>query len=277
MARILLAGCGAIGTQLGTQLQTAGHQVYGLRRSATPLPFSTIQHDLSRPFAQGVLPDGLDYVVHTGTPAERTDAGYEAGYPRAVSNLLQALQGGTLKRFIFVSSTAVYHQDDGSVVDEDSPTEPQRFNGIRVLQAEQLLAESGVPHTSVRFGGIYGAGRNWLIRRVQSGTEVQSEPPKYTNRIHQDDCVGVLRFLIEQNEQATPLHDIYVAVDDDPATEADVCSWLATQLKAAAPTLISSDAMAPRNKRCCNQRLKQAGFEFKFPSYKEGYREILFV
>ena len=172
MARILLAGCGSIGTQLGLALQADGHEVFGLRRSDIALPFPTLQADMSQPLPAGLLPARLDYIVHTGTPSERSDAGYMAGYPAAVQNLLNALAEHRLKRFFFISSTAVYAQDDGSWVDETSPTEPQRFNGIRVLEAERIINQSNQPGTSIRFGGIYGPGRTWLLRRVQAGAEV---------------------------------------------------------------------------------------------------------
>ncbi|RLT95614.1 MAG: NAD-dependent epimerase/dehydratase family protein [Ketobacter sp.] len=271
MARILLAGCGSIGTQLGLALQADGHEVFGLRRSDIALPFPTLQADMSQPLPAGLLPARLDYIVHTGTPSERSDAGYMAGYPAAVQNLLNALAERRLKRFFFISSTAVYAQDDGSWVDETSPTEPQRFNGIRVLEAERIINQSNQPGTSIRFGGIYGPGRTWLLRRVQAGAEVQAQPPKYTNRIHQDDCVGVIKHLLELNEQGTPLADCYVAVDDDPADEATVCSWLALQLKAPPPVPINTDSHASQNKRCSNQRLHDCGYQFRFPSFREGY------
>lgn len=275
MARILLAGCGSIGTQLGEQLQAAGHEVYGLRRSAVAMAFPSIQADLSKPLPDDLLPADLHYVVHTGTPTERSDAGYETGYPRAVKHLLKALQGHALRRFLFVSSTAVYHQDDGSWVDEHSTTHPQRYNGVRMLEAEALLEESGLPYSAVRFGGIYGGGRSWLIRRVQAGAEIQSEPPKYTNRIHQDDCVGVLRHLIEQSEQGAPLHSVYVAVDDDPADEATVCRWLASQLGAPDPKPVCAADPASQNKRCNNKLLKTTGYGFTFPDFRAGYQATL--
>ena len=275
MARILLAGCGSIGIQLGLELQAQGHEVFGLRRSAVELPFPRLQADLSQPITAGLLPTQLDYVVHTGTPSERSDAGYQAGYPEAVRNLLAALSQPTLKRFFFVSSTAVYAQDDGSKVDETSVTQPSRFNGTRVLEAEHLALQSGHPATCIRFGGIYGPGRNWLIRRVQEGATVQAEPAKYTNRIHQDDCVGVIHFLIDQAERGMPLEPIYLAVDDDPADEATVCHWLAQQLNAPTPTTAPGEPNAPQNKRCSNQLLRNAGYQFRYPSFREGYLGIL--
>ncbi|MEE2733685.1 MAG: SDR family oxidoreductase [Pseudomonadota bacterium] len=276
MARILLAGCGSIGTQLGLQLQNAGHQVWGLKRSPDTLPFPGLQGDLGQPLASTLLPPALDYVIHTGTPAERSDAGYRAGYPLAVQHLLDALGEQRLQRFIFVSSTAVYAQDDGSWVDETSATEPQAYNGRRVLEAERLVQASAQTATCVRFGGIYGPGRNWLLRRVQGGADVQVEPPKYTNRIHQDDCVGVLAHLLQLAEQRATLAECYLAVDDDPADEASVCSWLAQQLKAPQPTPNNpTDTPPAQNKRCRNQRLRNSGYAFQYPSFREGYQDVL--
>ncbi|MFZ5603219.1 MAG: SDR family oxidoreductase [Pseudomonadota bacterium] len=271
MTTVLLAGCGAIGTQLGVQLQQAGYRVIGLRRSAVASPFPLLQADFTAPLDPALFNEPIHYVVHTATPGERSDAGYEKAYPGSVRNLLAALRGHPVRRFFFVSSTAVYAQDDGSWVDETSPTEPLEFNGVRMVEAERLLQESGVPATSVRFGGIYGPGRNWLVNRVKKGCSVQSQPPKYTNRIHQDDCVGVLQFLLQKNDSGVALDDCYVAVDDDPASEEAVCRWLAQQLGAPEPVLEIAAADAPQNKRCRNQRLRALGYVFTYPDFRSGY------
>ena len=98
---------------------------------------------------------------------------------------------------VFVSSTSVYGQKDASWVNEDSPAEPVSYSGKRLLEAEQLLLDS--PHTicNVRFSGIYGPGRQRLIRQVIEGHGTAKEPLLYSNRIHADDCAGVLAHLIE--------------------------------------------------------------------------------
>ena len=147
MPTVLLAGCGAIGTQLGIQLQQAGYRVIGLRRSAVTSPFPLLQTDFTAPLDPALFKEPIHYVVHTATPGERSDAGYEKAYPGSVRNLLSALLHHPLRRFFFVSSTAVYAQDAGEWVDETSITAPVNFNGTRMLEAEQLLLHSGVPAT----------------------------------------------------------------------------------------------------------------------------------
>lgn len=276
---VLLAGCGSIGMALGTVLQQAGFAVVGLRRSVVDAPFPLLQADLTRPLPAGIfakLGQPIHFVVHTGTPAARTDLAYRQAYPDALGHLLDALQGQPLQRFFFVSSTAVYGQDRGEWIDETSPTEPRQFNGIRTLEAERLLLSSGAPATCVRFGGIYGQGRNFLLRRVQQGCEVQTDPPAYTNRIHQDDCVGLLAFLLQRAEKGLALESVYLGVDDDPASDETVCAWLATRLQAPAPKpKTASGQNAGQNKRGNNARIRQLGYRFRYPDFRSGYGAIL--
>lgn len=275
MTTVLLAGCGHIGLALGTALQAAGFAVIGLRRSAVAAPFPMLRADFTQPLDPALFTQPIHYVVHTATPGERSDASYAKAYPGSVKHLLHALRGHPIKRFFFVSSTAVYAQDAGEWVDETSITAPVTFNGIRMLEAEKLLLDSSVPATCVRFGGIYGQGRNFLIRRVQNGAEVQSVPPCYTNRIHQDDCVGMLQFLIERNEAGVALEPVYLGVDDDPASEETVCCWLAQTLDAPPPLLKTAPHGAAQNKRCANARIRQLGYRFRHPDFRSGYSAVL--
>lgn len=275
MATILLAGCGTIGTRLGKQLANEGHRPIGLRRSAMQPGFECLQADLSQPSSLTILPERIDYVIYTATPSEYSDEGYRAAYPVGVAHLIAALGSREVKRFFFVSSTGVYHQNDGSIVDENSPTLPTKFNGTHILEAEQILAHSGFNGTSVRFGGIYGGTRTRLLDKVRKGCEAQRTPPKYSNRIHEKDCVNVLAYLIAQCEQGVTLAECYVGVDDEPTDEVTVYTWLAKALGAPEPLIVEAEAGSPQNKRCSNAHLKALGFEFEFPTFKEGYSDMI--
>lgn len=274
MKTVLLAGCGKIGLALGQALLQAGFQPIGLRRSQVPAAFPLLQADFTRPLDPALFRTPIDYVVHTATPAARSDEAYAKAYPGSVRHLLAALQDHPLQRFFFVSSTAVYGQQQGEWVDETSPAEPQQFNGVRMLEAETLLRHSGVPATCVRFGGIYGQGGNFLIRKIQAGTEVQREPPAYTNRIHHDDCVGMLQFLLEQAAAGTALEPVYLGVDDEPVSEDVLYQWLAQRLGAPAPVPVTRPG-APQNKRCSNARIRALGYRFRYPDFRSGYAALL--
>ena len=275
--RILIAGCGDIGTALGVELAAAGHEVWGLRRHPAGLPgaIRPFRADLTRPATLAGLPGAIDIVVYTAAPGESTDSVYRATYVDGLRTLLQTLaaQERPPHRVVFTSSTAVYGQTDGSWVDETSPTAPRDFRGRRLLEAERLLAASPILATVLRLGGIYGSGRTRLVDRLRRGKAACAEgPPRYGNRIHRQDCVGALRHIVEL---ARP-ESLYLAVDQDPADECEVLCWLAGQLGLPAPAVLPAGRASRRhNKRCRNGRLVASGYRFQYPTFREGYAAVL--
>ena len=273
--RILIAGCGDIGNALGIALIKDGHKVWGLRRNTGALAagLSPLQVDLGEPIAPGTLPDNVSAVVYTAAPNERTDAAYHRAYVKGVSHLLYALT--PTARVFFVSSTSVYGQTTGEWVDEASPTTPPGFNGRQILEAERLVHAAPSRSTCVRFGGIYGPARARLAKQVLAGDgalKADSAPgvPFFTNRIHRDDCVSLLHFLLTL--PATP--EILLGVDSDPAPYNDVLQWIATRAKKSLQVPNSSPSLGP-NKRCSNRALQSLGFQLRYPSFRDGYGEIL--
>jgi nucleoside-diphosphate-sugar epimerase len=217
--------------------------------------------------------EAFDVIVISMTPAERSDAGYEQAYVQTCRNLVAGLKRHQQqpRLVLFVSSTAVYGQNDGSWVDESSPTQPESFSGNRLLEAEQVIQESGFAHSCVRFSGIYGPGRNRLIEQVKQ--QRASASPHYTNRIHADDCAGVLAHLIElQHKQ--DLAPVYLATDSSPTPMVEVVSWIAEQL--GIRDFLASDAVNERgNKRISNQRLLASGYSFRYPDFRAGYASLI--
>lgn len=273
--RILIAGCGRIGTRLGLQLAEQGMTVYGLRRSDRPLPpaIMPIRANVAKdPGLADKLPAALDRVYIILTPDQYDDAGYKRSYVDGTAHLIEALSasGNTDCRIIFVSSTGVYGQSDGGWVDEESPTRPTRFSGQRLLEAEAIAATHAGQTVSVRFGGIYGPGREALLRRVLEGGSCQSEPPLYTNRIHEDDCVGILAHL----GQLPHPEPVYIGVDSAPVSQCEVMDWLAAKLNQGTVARKHADG-GLAGKRCSNRRLLASGYALRFPDYRAGYSALL--
>jgi len=280
MARILITGCGDVGTALGLELLQASHQVWGLKRNPATLPpgIQPLIADLSEPMSLQALPPDLDYIFYTAAADGFSEARYRAAYVDGVGNLLAALEKGCQKprRVFFTSSTAVYAQDQGQWVDEESPAEATGFSGRCLRDGETLLGNGPYPTTVVRFGGIYGPGRTRLIDSLRNGTATCVEtPPAYTNRIHRDDCAAVLRHLMALPDPAP----LYLGVDDDPAPQCQVLRWLAERLGVPGPRVVSAPTAATAtmrgNKRCSNRRLRKSGFQFRYPGYKDGYAALL--
>src|SRR5262245_6976008 len=254
MSNVLIAGCGYVGSGLARRRVERGDNVFGLRRNPVALPsgVAPIAADLAVPRSLAELPAALDVVVYAASPGGRDDAFYRTTYVEGLRNLLAALAAQRQKprRTIFVSSTAVYGQSRGEWVDETSPTEPTHFSGRRLLEAEAMLRESEFPGVVLRLAGIYGPRRTRLVDEVRQGrAAIARGGPRYTNRIHRDDCAGALDHLIELAEPAA----CYLGVDCEPEDEAVVLRWLAGVLGASPPRVGGADQRrAPRggNKRC---------------------------
>lgn len=275
---VLVAGCGYVGSALAAELVRAGHRVWGLRRDVRGLPAGVlpVAADLLSRTALDVLDDAIDRVVYAASPADRSERAYEDAYLRGLENVLVVLErkGAPLARVILTSSTAVYAQDDGSGVDESSPAEPARPAGRTLLEAERMLRGRAFEGVALRFAGIYGPGRTWLVRRVHSGAARvlrRADPPRYGNRIHRDDCAGALAHLLAL-ERVEP---IYLGVDDAPAPLAEVYDFVAELLGVPPPAEGDSDEGRGGNKRCSNARLRASGYAPRVPSYREGYPPIV--
>jgi nucleoside-diphosphate-sugar epimerase len=276
MSRVLIAGCGYVGAALGERLIDASHEVWGLRRKPRSLPegIEPIEGDLIE--SQRLdLPDGLDFVAYLASPIGSEDAHYRRVYVDGVRALIQALEDRAQRpRLLLATSTAVYGQTGGEWVDESSETAPRDFRGARLLEGERIALGGALPATVIRFGGIYGPRRTGLVDRVRAGRAVyRAEPPRYTNRIHRDDCAGALQHLMELEAPDS----IYVAVDQEPVEERIVLRWLAGALGSSEPrsARAGEGRSSASNKRCRNDRLLRAGYIFRYPTFREGYRAVL--
>jgi len=274
MASIVIVGCGSVGGILAKNLSATGHDVIGVRRKPprTADGVSYIAADIGISDQLAELPDTVDVVFFMASADDGGEQAYRAVYETGLGNVLQRYKG---KPCFFVSSTRVYGQDAGEWVDENSVAEPNSIAGQIISRAERQVWSEGAENVVVRFSGIYGPGRNHLITMARQSPCLQQTPPYYTNRIHQQDCAGVLAFLLARRLAAKPLANCYLASDDYPAPQWDVVSWLAEQMGCSPPTVKPMAAAAGQNKRCCNRRLKELGYRFEFPDYRMGYRELI--
>lgn len=275
--RILIAGCGDVGTEVGLRLAALGWTVFGGRRRPEVLPGAIhgVRSDLEGDL--GPVPPDLDVVVHAAAAGGRGAAGYRAVYRDGLGRLLERLErdGQSPRQVIFVSATSVYGVSDGSDVDEDTPTEPAHETGQALVEAERLLAGSRFRGTSLRLAGIYGPGRTRLVDTVRDGTARQPSGDHPTNRIHRDDAAAAIVHLLTAVADPAP---VYVGVDHDQAQLAEVQRFLAAELGVPDPPVAGPDEDPGRRsgaKRCRGDRLRATGFSFRYPTYREGYRSIL--
>ncbi|MBI2434963.1 MAG: SDR family oxidoreductase [Candidatus Hydrogenedentes bacterium] len=280
MQTILIAGCGYVGTTLALRLSRAGHQVWAIRRNTAALPdgIHPIQADLLNLESLRPLPAYFDFVFYTAGAASFDETAYRSAYVDGLWNVLETLEveGRRPQRVFFTSSTGVYHQNQGEWLEETSPTTPDRFSGQCLLEGEELLQGSMFAGTVVRLGGIYGPGRTRLLDLVRAGqAECVKSRTTYLNLIHRDDAAGILEHLMNLDHP----EELYLGVDHEPVERCTLLRWMAAKLRLPAPRMVhEQEQHEPQrggNRRFLNTRIKKTGYSFQYPTYREGYRELL--
>ncbi|HXO96166.1 MAG TPA: NAD-dependent epimerase/dehydratase family protein, partial [Chthoniobacterales bacterium] len=145
LSSALVIGCGYVGEGLLRALSEQGWQAIGLTLSdgsAAKLRSSGLkvmaadirQHD----FARDLRAKSFSLVVHCASSGGGGSESYQALFECGTRNVFAALEIG---HFLFVSSTSVYAQTDGSSVDELSPAKPERATGKILRKAEDHVLD----------------------------------------------------------------------------------------------------------------------------------------
>ncbi|MFK8001575.1 MAG: NAD-dependent epimerase/dehydratase family protein [Polyangiales bacterium] len=265
--KVLIAGCGYVGSSLATMLVRGGDEVTTLRRSEKRTPGAKlVRADLAELTALRAALAGLrfDAVVYSASPGGRSDEAYRRAYVDGLRNILAT---NATPKIILVGSSGVQERGGGAWVDETTPITPNGFVAQRLLEAEALVRRRG--GTTLRLAGIYGPGRERLIDNVATGSAKIPETPIYTNRVHRDDAAGMLAHLLRHESR----QDLYFGCDLEAAPYADVLRFIASELKVAPPE--TGEATRRSNKRIRSARIVRTGFRHLYPTYREGYRAII--
>jgi len=292
--RTLIVGCGYVGLPLGAELARQGHEVFGLRRSAAAenelkaAGIRPLAGDVTKPETLAKLPRKFDWVVNCVAAGGSAD-NYRQIYLEGNRNLVSWLADSPPDKFVYTSSTSVYGQNDGSIVTEKSPAEPEADTAKVLVETEKLLLdESGsrgrsphqkFPAVVLRVAGIYGPGRgHWFKQFLRGEAHIEGDGSRWLNMIHRDDVASCIIAALK-NARAG---EIYNAVDNEPVTQLKFFEWLAAELKRPLPQKIPVSAEIRRkrgvtNKRVCNAKLRaELKYVFQFPGFRTGYgAEIL--
>ena len=269
---MLVVGLGDLGARIAGRAVELDLPAMGMRRSPRQTSELTlISHDASTPWPD--LPQKPSDVVVCLPPSERSEAGYEQNYYRVAQQGIAALQQQAPRAHVWlISSTSVYAQQQGEWVTEDAPAEPERATAKVIRRAEQLWLDSTQPATILRPAGLYGPGRSFLIRQAKEAYTVADETPVYTNRIHVVDAARAVLHLIKRRRDGFAPPEIVNLVDRDPVSMQDLLAELQSRM-GIVPT--EARILGRGSKRVSGERLAATGFVWAYPSWREGYGEML--
>ena len=286
--RVLIVGCGYVGLPLGARLALEGHEVYGLRRNPAAEPelraagIQPLFADITHPGELDKLPSDFDWVVNcVAAGGDRDD--YCKIYFDGTARLLDWLGRNPPQKYVYTSSTSVYGQNDGSLVDESSPVKPAVETSQILVATENVLQRAATasaidsrqkdfPAVILRVAGIYGPGRGHAFKQFLSGhARIEGDGARYLNMIHRDDVCGC---IIAATQKGRP-GQIYNAVDNEPVKQLDFYQWLAGVLKKEAPQAEPESLTRRRgitNKRVSNVKLRgELEYTFQYPDFRTGY------
>jgi nucleoside-diphosphate-sugar epimerase len=289
MDRLVILGCGYVGLELCRQRRDS-HEVVGVRRSDAGIEAieaaggTGVRADLTDPGSLERVPDADAVVFAASAGGRGADAAretYVEGQRTAIEALCQ--REDPPDRYVYTSSTGVYGDHGGDWVDEETPLDPDSDRASVLVEAErvalELPAEFGVDGTVARFAGLYGPDR-YRLERYLDGPVTEG----YLNLVHRDDAAGAVAHLLQADRARG---DVVLVADDDPVSKWAFADWLAEQCGVDAPPKetvaerLDGDVPAARarriraSKRCRNDRLRSLGYEFRFPTAREGYRAAI--
>lgn len=287
----MIFGCGYVGTALAEALIGQGVRVGALTRNserAEALRGAGLAEVLVADL------DGVDWVhVLSGTYTSVVNCvssagggleGYRKSYVEGQKRILEWAQKQSLSRFVYTSSSSVYPQDGGAQVDESADTSGAPPTGQVLLESERLIEAHAHLYDAwyvLRLSGIYGPGRQFLLKQLREGQgTIPGRGDYHMNMIHRDDAVSAILAALA----GAGLSGVYNICDDEPATKEKVISEFAECLGLPVPGF-DPENIPPRLQRrggrmpdrlISNQKARtQLGWTPIYPTFREGYAALL--
>jgi nucleoside-diphosphate-sugar epimerase len=285
MERILVIGCGDIARR-AIPLLTPRFRVFALVRhardmaavralGAVPLPGDLDDRQTLRRLA-GIA----DVVLHFAPPPAAGESLPDKD--TRTRHFLAALGGrGSLpQRLIYISTTGVYGDCGGALIDETHPCRARTARARRRLDAEHCLRAFGrrrrMTVSVLRAPGIYSAER-LPLERLARGDPVPEEEI-FTNHIHADDLARLVVAALFRGRAGR----IYNAVDDSRLRVADYFDLVADACGLPRPPRLPRAALSARlspmarsfmeeSRRISNARLhRELRVRLRYPDVVRG-------
>ena len=297
MQTILMIGLGKIGLPVAKQLAAQGHCVIGVSRSKpTDLAFCDAITAKLPPDNDNLYQENLHFVTSDAraliiaqlsqwssqisqiciivSPDTLSLQGYRDSYYAIAEHVVRLGDHlPNLKRVVFISSTGVYGQNAGEVIDIDTPVfAPASATSQVILQTEQLLQQHFEDKSVIiRPSGIYGQSR---LRLLTMATQLAAQSPNmtsdypsntWTNRIMDIDLVSIIVKVTNTGETVP----VYLATDNAPVPLYTVLNYLAT----AQGLNLSLPCMEPTTGKRIINNLPASWLNY--PDWQSGYQHIL--
>ena len=303
--KILIAGFGDIGQRVADILcNSRRYQVMALVRknnASRRVPVTArlprvkmIRGDLRHIRTLAKLPRTTDTLLHFAPPpstgtADRHTRNLLAALERRRFPLLRTRRATMLpRRIVYISTTGVYGNCHGEIIDETRAVRPESARGRRRVSAERQLSKWGRSHgvaiTVLRAPGIYAADRLPLERLKRRTPVLNAADDVFTNHIHADDLA---RAVFQAMNQPRPKSfRVFNVVDDSQLRMGAYFDLVADTFGLSRPPRVSraeaEGLIAPmlmsfmrESRRIGNGRLKrELKFQLKYQTLQSALADL---
>jgi nucleoside-diphosphate-sugar epimerase len=242
-------------------------------RAVEMLVFDAASRELAAVVAQA------DALLISAAPAEGRD-------PVLAAFVDEIAKAPRLRAVVYLSTLGVYGDSGGAWIDETAPTiAAQARRGHARIDAElawrALGAQRELSVAILRLGGIYGPGRNGMVRLLRGTVQRVAKPGHVSNRIHVYDIGQAIEAAFARRADG-----IFNIVDDEPASPSEQIAFAAQLVGVEPPPEIpyaeARKVLSPLALsfydgciRARNDKLKAVlGVMLRYPNYREGLRAL---
>lgn len=265
---VAVIGCGWLGLSAAKHLVKQGYQVAGSSRNNSKLAqlnqlgITPVAVDVYEPqsYQNSAIADCSIWIINIAAGRRTTDF---AVYVGKMKQLIDYAATCKIAHLIFVSTTAVYGNPPGTVV-ETTELQPVTASGKAHAEMEEYIQSRLSARSSIlRLAGLVSIDRH-PARSLSKRTEAISGGKQVINLIHRTDVVAALSILCERGPMGTkPLH---LASPDHPSRK-DYYTWAAEQLGLKAPLFTCEENTQYESKRIdCSDSLMRLGLTLKYTS-----------
>jgi nucleoside-diphosphate-sugar epimerase len=265
-APLLIVGAGYLGSEIARQ--AGDHPVVTTTKSgggpheACDLSSSDDVAALAR---RHPVPE---VVIHCASSGRGGAEVYCEVFIQGAQNLARSFPDSHL---ILTSSTSVYHQTDGSEVDEASLTRPIRETSQLLLEAEQIILGTG--GTVARLAGLYGPGRSVILRKFLEGNAaIEEDGRRILNQIHVEDAASAVLHLALQKTKG-----LFNVSDDRPLSQLECYQGLAEHFRLPLPPVGEKNTSRKRawtHKAVQNHKIRATGWHPRFPCFFDALDQL---
>ncbi len=287
MRRLLIIGCGDVALRALPHLRER-YRVYGLTRNRERAPLLRehgilpIVGNLDDPASLDGLTGIAQDVLHSAPPPPRGTRDTRTAHLIAALAKAKSLP----QQLIYISTSGVYGDCAGELVDETRPLRPLTARARRRVDAERQLRNWGkrsrVRISVLRAPGIYSERRLPLLRLQAATPALLADEDCYSNHVHAEDLARMVIAALRFGHAGR----MYNASDDSALKMGDYFDLVADHCGLPRPPRLSraeASRSIPENmlsfmnesRRLSNLRLKtELRFKLRYPTVREGIAAI---